>query len=147
MKKVIFNFLALFLCCGMAIGQTTKLTPDRVSDLGIGVRTSSDVDLLKDNQPRSFYQSKTNSAAIIFEYNVPVKATYYTLTSADVTINSDPKQWVLKASIDGKNWQIVAEEKIRAFRSPHEAGMIGKCRFLRVHILEGTPGIWEMKFY
>ena len=105
MKKVIFNFLALFLCCGMAIGQTTKLTPDRVSDLGIGVRTSSDVDLLKDNQPRSFYQSKTNSAAIIFEYNVPVKATYYTLTSADVTINSDPKQWVLKASIDGQNWK------------------------------------------
>jgi len=55
--------------------------------------------------------------------------------------------FVVEKSIDGKNWQIVAEEKIRAFRSPHEAGMIGKCRFLRVHILEGTPGIWEMKFY
>ena len=125
MKKVFFNFLALFLCCGIAIGQTTKLTPDHVSDLGIGVRTSSDVDLLKDNQPGSFYQSKTNSAAIIFEYNVPVKATYYTLTSADVNAKNDPKQWILKASTDGKSWKSLDKRSNFKFYSRFHSPVFG----------------------
>ena len=55
--------------------------------------------------------------------------------------------FVVEKSADGKNWQIVHEEKMRAIRSPHAAKEIGKTRFLRVRILEGTPGIWEVKIY
>ena len=55
--------------------------------------------------------------------------------------------FTVEKSADGKNWQIVHEEKQRAIRSPHVAKQIGKTRFLRIRIQEGTPAIWEVKLY
>ncbi|WP_163712971.1 family 43 glycosylhydrolase [Mangrovibacterium lignilyticum] len=55
--------------------------------------------------------------------------------------------FVCEKSIDGKNWEIVKEQKEVAVRSPHKVEAIGKARFLRVKILAGQPGIWEAKLY
>jgi hypothetical protein len=55
--------------------------------------------------------------------------------------------FVIEKSLDGKIWKTVLEEKNRAIRSPHVGMNIGKTRFLRVRILEGTPAIWEVKIY
>ncbi len=55
--------------------------------------------------------------------------------------------FVVEKSVDGKNWQTVLEERTRAIRSPHVASQIGKARFLRIRINEGTPAIWEVKVY
>lgn len=55
--------------------------------------------------------------------------------------------FVVEKSLDGKIWQTVKEEKILATRSPHIANQIGKTHFLRIRILKGTPGIWEVKVY
>ncbi len=54
---------------------------------------------------------------------------------------------VVEKSLDGKSWQTALEEKSRVIRSPHDAGNIGIVRFLRIRIIEGTPGIWEVKLY
>lgn len=53
----------------------------------------------------------------------------------------------VEKSLDGKNWQLIKDEKEIVIRSPHVAKEIGKTRYLRLHILEGTPGIWEVKIY
>lgn len=55
--------------------------------------------------------------------------------------------FVVEKSLDGKSWQTVTEDKTRTIRSPHVASQIGKTRYLRIRILEGTPGIWEVKVY
>lgn len=55
--------------------------------------------------------------------------------------------FVVDKSLDGKNWQTVTEDKERTIRSPHIASKIGKTRYLRVRILDGTPGIWEVKVH
>lgn len=55
--------------------------------------------------------------------------------------------FVLEKSPDGKNWQTVLEEKTRTIRSPHVGKNIGKTRYLRIRINEGTPAIWEVKLY
>jgi hypothetical protein len=53
--------------------------------------------------------------------------------------------WVLEKSADGAQWTTCGEQKEIAIRSPHVAGNIGSARFLRVRILKGEPGLWEMK--
>ena len=55
--------------------------------------------------------------------------------------------FVVEKSLDGKTWQTVTEEKTRTIRSPHVASQIGKTRYLRIRILDGTPAIWEVKVY
>ena len=55
--------------------------------------------------------------------------------------------FVLEKSNDAKTWETVKEEKTRVIRSPHVATLLGKTRYLRVRILEGTPAIWEVKLY
>jgi len=55
--------------------------------------------------------------------------------------------FALEKSDDGKRWQTILEEKTRAIRSPHVANKIGKTRFLRIHVNDGTPAIWEVKIY
>lgn len=55
--------------------------------------------------------------------------------------------WKLEKSVDGKNWQICAEQgKVQA-RSPHIADGIGEARYLRLHIRRGDAGLWEWKIY
>ncbi len=53
--------------------------------------------------------------------------------------------FVLEKSLDGKNWQTAYEEKTQTIRSPHVAKGIGQSRFLRIRILAGEPGIWNVK--
>lgn len=55
--------------------------------------------------------------------------------------------FVCEKSADGKEWQVVMEQKKVAIRSPHVVGNIGNARWLRVRFLSGQPGIWEAKLY
>ena len=55
--------------------------------------------------------------------------------------------WRLEKSIDGKHWQMCAEQgKVQAC-SPHIAKEIGETRYLRLHIRRGDAGLWEWKIY
>jgi hypothetical protein len=55
--------------------------------------------------------------------------------------------WVLEKSVNGKDWEVCGkEEKIKEC-SPHIVKLSGKARYLRVTILKGSGGIWEMKVY
>jgi len=55
--------------------------------------------------------------------------------------------FVVEKSLDAKTWETVTEDKTLTIRSPHIASQIGKTRYLRIRILDGTPGIWEVKVY
>lgn len=55
--------------------------------------------------------------------------------------------WMLEKSTDGTTWQTVKNQETITMNSPQVATDIGKTRFLRVHILKGMAGLWEMKVY
>lgn len=55
--------------------------------------------------------------------------------------------WRLEKSIDGKHWQVCAEQSKLQARSPHVARGIGKARYLRLYIRRGDVGLWEWKIY
>lgn len=55
--------------------------------------------------------------------------------------------WQLQRSDDGVNWQTCATQQEIAVRSPHIASKIGKARYLRLSVIQGTAGLWEMKVF
>lgn len=55
--------------------------------------------------------------------------------------------WILEKSIDQSSWQVVGIQDEPVARSPHIANEIGEARYLRVKIIEGNPGLWEIKVY
>lgn len=55
--------------------------------------------------------------------------------------------WRLEKSMDGEKWKVCEESVTKEVRSPHIINKIGKARFLRVTVLDGPAGIWEMKVY
>lgn len=55
--------------------------------------------------------------------------------------------WELQKSNDGVNWEVCARQSERVARSPHIAQSIGKTRYLRVLIQEGSAGLWQVKVY
>lgn len=55
--------------------------------------------------------------------------------------------WILEKSSDAKKWEVCAMQNEVAARSPHIANGVGDARYLRVKIIQGNPGLWEMKVY
>ncbi|MBW4891603.1 family 43 glycosylhydrolase [Mucilaginibacter sp. HMF5004] len=55
--------------------------------------------------------------------------------------------WKLEASKDGKTWQTVKTQSAPVLMSPESAGKIGQARYLKLTILSGAPGLWEIKIY
>ncbi len=53
----------------------------------------------------------------------------------------------LEKSIDGIRWEEVFVQETQGVQTPHWIERIGKARYLKVTILKGHPGIWEMKVY
>lgn len=53
----------------------------------------------------------------------------------------------LESSIDGKTWKPCGGHEDVQVRSPHTDRNIGQARYLRVTILQGTPGLWEFRVY
>lgn len=53
----------------------------------------------------------------------------------------------LESSVDGKNWKPCGGHEDVQVRSPHTDQKIGRARYLRVTILQGTPGLWEFRAY
>lgn len=72
--------------------------------------------------------------------NIKTCEMYFSLPSVGQT-------WMLEKSVDGNTWQTVKNQDTMDIRSPQVASDIGKTRFLRVHILKGMAGLWEMKVY
>lgn len=103
MKRIVLLFLLLVNLLGSAYAAN-KLVPTDVSDLAIKKKSTADINLLVDANPKTIFQAETNVASAYFSYSSPVKATAYTLMSADVKKTSDPQQWVLSGSNDGKKW-------------------------------------------
>lgn len=55
--------------------------------------------------------------------------------------------YILEKSVDGENWLKVKVQEERKLCSPHVVEKVGTARFLRVRILEGTPGLWSFKAF
>ena len=55
--------------------------------------------------------------------------------------------WILEKSLDGKHWEVCGIQNEAVARSPHTITEIGEARYLRVNIIKGSPGLWEIKVY
>lgn len=55
--------------------------------------------------------------------------------------------WILEKSLDEKNWQVCSMQDEPIARSPHIATKIREARYLRIKIIKGNPGLWEIKVY
>lgn len=53
----------------------------------------------------------------------------------------------LESSVDGKTWQPCGGREDIKVQSPHSDFKIGPARYLRVSILQGSPGLWEFRVY
>jgi hypothetical protein len=53
----------------------------------------------------------------------------------------------LEYSLDGTNWQLYGDHEDVVVESPHIDVKSIRARFLKVTILQGTPGLWEFKVY
>jgi len=53
----------------------------------------------------------------------------------------------IEKSEDGLAWKTVDISESELIRSPEVIQKIGKTRFLRLTILSGAPGLWELKVY
>lgn len=55
--------------------------------------------------------------------------------------------YILETSLDGKSWQKHGGHSQIEMQSPHVDPLNIKCRYLRIKILDGVPGIWEWNLY
>ncbi len=55
--------------------------------------------------------------------------------------------WILEKSRDGRDWRVCGIQNEVVARSPHVATEIGEARYLRLKIIKGNPGIWEIKVF
>ena len=55
--------------------------------------------------------------------------------------------WKLEKSTNGETWKEIKKQNNRYIGSPHVIDKIGQARFIKITILEGPPGIWELKLY
>jgi hypothetical protein len=53
----------------------------------------------------------------------------------------------IESSLDGKTWQPYVEHADVRIQSPHQDKKPVRTRYLRLTILQGTPGLWEFRIY
>lgn len=53
----------------------------------------------------------------------------------------------IEKSEDGQKWEAVMIPESQGIRSPEVINELGKTRFVKLTILSGTPGLWELKVY
>jgi Glycosyl hydrolases family 43/F5/8 type C domain len=53
----------------------------------------------------------------------------------------------LETSRDGKTWQPYGGHEDVVLQSPHGDAKMARARYLRLTILKGTPGLWELRVY
>ena len=53
----------------------------------------------------------------------------------------------IEKSEDGQKWEAVKIPESQGIRSPEVINELGKTRFVKLTILSGTPGLWELKVY
>lgn len=55
--------------------------------------------------------------------------------------------WILEKSLDGRHWQVCGIQDEAVARSPHIVTGIGETKYLKIKIIKGNPGLWEIKVY
>ncbi|SFK74281.1 F5/8 type C domain-containing protein [Porphyromonadaceae bacterium KH3CP3RA] len=55
--------------------------------------------------------------------------------------------WIVEKSLDGNHWEVCGIQNEVVARSPHIITEIGETRYLRINIIKGNPGLWEIKVY
>lgn len=55
--------------------------------------------------------------------------------------------YVLECSLDGVTWQVYGCQEDVVVKSPHTYVKSAHARYLKVTILNGTPGLWEFRVY
>ncbi|GII21554.1 alpha-1 2-mannosidase [Planosporangium mesophilum] len=73
----------------------------------------------------------------------PAEVSYYTLTSG--TGPGDPKSWVLKASVDGRNWMVIDSRRGETFPWRRQTRQFrvanpGKYAYYSLEVVEGSGG-------
>jgi hypothetical protein len=53
----------------------------------------------------------------------------------------------LECSLDGKTWQPYGGHEELKVQSPHTDAKSVRARYLKLTILQGTPGLWEFRVY
>jgi len=71
------------------------------------VSTGSGGTRARDNSPESSWMTTGTSAWMVYEFPYRARINMYTITSANVTPNRDPKDWQLLASNDSVNWDVL----------------------------------------
>jgi predicted alpha-1,2-mannosidase len=96
---------------GVDGGYTTGI-PGNVTDEVSGVRASAEntgggevKENLIDGEPGTKWLTFAPTGWVEFDFDAPVKAVTYALTSANDAAERDPADWTLQGSTDGKDWK------------------------------------------
>jgi len=112
------------------VKRTVSYTPQNAADLQNGTRWMAD---------------RSDAAPwLMLDLQKPRK-----LKSCEVffVLPTSGHAWVLERSLDGIKWDTCSVQREAAIRFPQIALKPGFARYLRVKILSGQPGIWEINIY
>lgn len=112
--------LAEFELYGTAIAEADNynllLSPAIIAASAEGVSASESIEKLSDQNRTSRYRTDfTEPVSITYSFENPVSVHYYSITAAKDVAANDPKDWVLEASCDGKNWELLDTRQGEAF--------------------------------
>lgn len=103
--------LAEFELFGTAISEADNnllLSPVTIEASSEGVSTSESKEKLSDQNRTSRYRTDfIEPVSITYTFENPVSVHYYSITAAKDAAANDPKDWVLEASNDGNNWELL----------------------------------------
>lgn len=75
---------------------------------------------LVDGEPSTKWLTFAPTGWVEFDFDAPVKAVTYALTSANDHTERDPKDWVLQGSTDGKDWKTLDTRSGESFSEPFQ---------------------------
>ena len=104
--------LAEFELFGTAIEDVLErgmlMLPAAVTASADALSTSEAVEKISDRSRTTRYRANfTEPVSITYSYDSPVPIHCYTVTAAKNGVTNDPKDWVLEASLDGNNWEVL----------------------------------------
>jgi hypothetical protein len=99
--------LIIVLIFGVLIVNAFAQKAPLAAKVSVSPNNSTNLCFIADQSSNTFVQVRSNSAKFTFDFKKPVISSYYTIVSASVERKNDPQQWVLKASLDGKKWDVL----------------------------------------
>lgn len=100
---------------------------------------------LVDNDVDTYYSVKRSSMWIIWKSDAPFKLDFYSLTSAKLYPENDPKTWTLYGSNDSINWIVLDNQKNILFTDRRESKVFGAANsnefcYFKLDILDNNGG-------